>query len=230
VIPHEREHCQTATPLTFHLPLEGGGRSSSFRETNSIGRGGQLNGGEKLRCRSPHPARRSAPDPPPPGEGEECTLPISRRAFAPELCFTLQESPSKCPPHNKGGRAPFGASTGNRLRRRRRTASLLRTRRAPSLLSRVSLRDRNGGALALRRSTAVMRRKFAPPTRPGPRFLELPGANGRTLPGASAASTSHSGHAPEGTMPRPPGPKATKPWLREPHPPHQPASPVDVPE
>ncbi len=28
----------------------------------------------------------------------------------------------------------------------------------------------------------------------GPRFLELPGANGRTLPGASAASTSRTGH------------------------------------
>ena len=31
------------------------------------------------------------------------------------------------------------------------------------------------------------------PTRPGPRFLESPDANGRTLSGASAASTSQSG-------------------------------------
>jgi hypothetical protein len=31
------------------------------------------------------------------------------------------------------------------------------------------------------------------PTRPGPRFLESPDANGRTLSGTSAASTSQSG-------------------------------------
>jgi hypothetical protein len=31
------------------------------------------------------------------------------------------------------------------------------------------------------------------PTRPGPRFLEPPDANGRTLSGTSAASTSQSG-------------------------------------
>jgi hypothetical protein len=42
------------------------------------------------------------------------------------------------------------------------------------------------------------------PTRPGPRFLESPDANGRTLSGTSAASTSQPGHAPDGTMPKPP--------------------------
>jgi hypothetical protein len=42
------------------------------------------------------------------------------------------------------------------------------------------------------------------PTRPGPRFLESPDANGRTLSGTSAASTSQSGHAPDGLMPKPP--------------------------
>jgi hypothetical protein len=53
-----------------------------------------------------------------------------------------------------------------------------------------------GGPLAFRRSAAVVTA--------GPRFLGLPGANGRTLPGASAASTSQSGHAPDGTLPKPP--------------------------
>ena len=42
------------------------------------------------------------------------------------------------------------------------------------------------------------------PTRPGPRFLESPDPNGRTLSGTSAASTSQSDHAPDGTMPKPP--------------------------
>src|SRR5579862_75917 len=37
--------------------------------------------------------------------------------------------------------------------------------------------------------------------RPGLRFLESPDANGRTLSGTSAASTSQSGHAPDGLMP-----------------------------
>jgi hypothetical protein len=53
-----------------------------------------------------------------------------------------------------------------------------------------------GGPLAFRRSAAAVTA--------GPRFLGLPGANGRTLPGASAASTSQSGHAPDGTLPKPP--------------------------
>src|SRR5580658_6615938 len=41
------------------------------------------------------------------------------------------------------------------------------------------------------------------PTRPGPRFLESPDANGRTLSDASAAGTLQSDHAPDGTMPKP---------------------------
>ncbi len=67
--------------------------------------------------------------------------------------------------------------------------------------------------------TAVMRRRFDPSTRPGPRFLESPGANGRTLPGASAASTSHSDHAPEGTMPKAARIGSVSLPLREPLPP-----------
>jgi hypothetical protein len=54
------------------------------------------------------------------------------------------------------------------------------TRRAP----------RRRSALAFRRSTAVKRRRFYPSTRSGPRFLEPPDADGRTLSGTSAASTS----------------------------------------
>jgi hypothetical protein len=48
-------------------------------------------------------------------------------------------------------------------------------------------------ALASRRSTAALTEALTLQLNPGPRFLELPGANERTLPGASAASTSQAG-------------------------------------
>ncbi len=51
------------------------------------------------------------------------------------------------------------------------------------------------GALAFRHSTAALAKALTPWLSFGPRFLELPGANGRTLPGASAASTSRTGHS-----------------------------------
>src|SRR5271155_3528130 len=67
------------------------------------------------------------------------------------------------------------------------------------------------------------------PTRPGPRFLESPDANGRTLSDASAAGTLQSDHAPDGTMPRPPASqeRRTPPAGTAPAP--SVASPVDVP-
>jgi len=53
-----------------------------------------------------------------------------------------------------------------------------------------------------------------PSTRPGPRFLESPDPNGRTLSGTSAASTSRSDHAPDGTMPKPPASQSDEPCRR----------------
>ena len=74
-------------------------------------------------------------------------------------------------------------------------------RRAPSLLSshcgRTEAQDlpwtsKNGaGALAFRRPTAASE-AFSASARLRPRFLEPPDANGRTLSGTSAASTSRS--------------------------------------
>jgi hypothetical protein len=58
--------------------------------------------------------------------------------------------------------------------------------------------------LAFRRSTAALAKGFTPRLGFRPRFLEPPGANGRTLPGTGAASTSQSGHAPDGSLPKPP--------------------------
>jgi hypothetical protein len=76
-----------------------------------------------------------------------------------------------------------------------------RMRRAPSLLSshcgRTEAQDlpwtsKNGaGALAFRRPTAASE-AFSASARLRPRFLEPPDANGRTLSGTSAASTSRS--------------------------------------
>jgi len=70
----------------------------------------------------------------------------------------------------------------------------------------AALPRKAAGSKRRRARLSAPHRGHAPRARPrlgsGPRFLESPGANGRTLPGASAASTSRSGHAPDGTMPR----------------------------
>ena len=73
-----------------------------------------------------------------------------------------------------------------------------------------------------------MRRDFIP-TRPGPRFLESPDANGRTLSGTSAASTSQSGTRRTGRCPSRLKAKSDELRPQEPHPLRQSASPVDVP-
>ena len=115
-----------------------------------------------------------------------------------------------------------------RFRRRRRTKACLRSRRAPSLVSRTA-RDQNGGALALRRSTAVMRRRFDPPTGPGRASWNCRVQTG----GPSPAPVQRAPRTPitrrRVRCPGRPG-QGDEPQPREPHPPHQPASPVDVPD
>ena len=74
------------------------------------------------------------------------------------------------------GRAISGA-------RQRATQTSVRSLRTHLLAGRARLP-------ALHRGTSPIARLIS-----GPRFLELPGANGRTLPGASAASTSRTGHS-----------------------------------
>ena len=95
---------------------------------------------------------------------------------------------------NKGRR-----SAGRRKRNRPhhtnrcRHPSALRARRAPRT---IRLHEPPAsGALAFRRSTAALARllPLAFDFRPG--FLECAGANGSTLPDASAASTSRTGHS-----------------------------------
>jgi hypothetical protein len=72
------------------------------------------------------------------------------------------------------------------------------------------------GALAFRRSTAALAKALTPWLSSGPRFLELPGANGRTLPGASAASTSRTGHSAGQSMPEAARVRGYEPRPREP--------------
>ena len=157
-----------------------------------------LNCGAQNRGEAPSPSLRSTS---PRTRGEVKKRSPSRDAPShPSFAFTLQESPSQSPPSKKGGRRSADKRIHRSPPRRRKTkpASVCGAhRRLPR-----NARDQSGGALAFRRPTAVMRRGFYPSTRLGPRFLELPDANGRTLSGASAASTSQSGHAPDGTMPR----------------------------
>jgi hypothetical protein len=102
-------------------------------------------------------------------------------------------------PHKEGRRSADKRLTG--VRPAAATKACLRMRRAPSPRSTRTARDLRSGTLAFRRSTAIMRRGL---TRlgSGPRFLEPPDPNGSTLSGTSAASTSQSGHAPDGTMSR----------------------------
>ena len=113
-------------------------------------------------------------------------------------------------PQKEGGGAPNGAPTSCRAAMRGRS-------RGP-----INKRDRSPFG-------APPRSCAGNPTRPGPRFLESPDANGRTLSGTSAASTSQSGTRRTGRCPS--RLKANSDELRpqEPHPLRQSASPVDVP-
>jgi len=91
--------------------------------------------------------------------------------------------------NKEGGGAPKGASnhgraiSGARQRAKQTRPAQVSVRRSPALPGRARLP-------ALHRGTSPTARLIS-----GPRFLELPGANGRTLPGASAASTSRAGHS-----------------------------------
>ena len=142
---------------------------------------------------------RRTPTLSPPGRGEN-TSPFSRRVFAPELCFKLHEGLPK-----KGGGAPIGASTGCRI------SSM---RRAPPSCPRMA-RTFGGGALAFRRSTAAIRRAFTPRLGPGRASWNHRMQTGLSLSGTSAASTSRSDHAPDGSMPRTARNRGDEPRLRD---------------
>ncbi len=133
------------------------------------------------------------------------------------LLTPLQESPS-CLPFPKGREAERRtAHHGFRPAAERKACQ--RMRRAPSLVSR-----KRGIKTAAPSPFGAPPRSCAEGPDPrlgsGPRFLESPDPNGRTLSGTSAASTWQSDHAPDGRCPEPPGSRVTSP-IREPHPPHR---------
>jgi hypothetical protein len=129
--------------------------------------------------------------------------------FAPELCSRSRKAKPKAFPTisslGKEGRQSAerrGSWTASSSDAARTLTPVLPLRRGPGP-DPDRARPHGAGALAFRRPTAALRRAFGP-ARLRPRFLELPDASGRTLSGTSAASTSQSGHAPDGTMPKPP--------------------------
>jgi hypothetical protein len=89
------------------------------------------------------------------------------------------------PPKIRGGGAPKRRNCPVGPRHASDVAIRMRFGRRPRV-------QRN--ALAFRRSTAALIR-LLPLTQLRAAFLEPPGANGRTLPGASAASSSRTGHS-----------------------------------
>ena len=147
--------------------------------------------------------RRKTPPPPPFGwspspasAGADHTKSFSRRAPRPRFAnhhnnkalFDSLPSPRMIMRNKEGSGAPRGASNHGRAisgarQRAKQTGRRNSVRRSPALPGRARLP-------ALHRGTSPTARLIS-----GPRFLELPGANGRTLPGASAASTSRAGHS-----------------------------------
>ena len=144
--------------------------------------------------RPPSFALRATDGPPPPLSRWRIIDIIPAMPFASGLG---RNTPFPCAsPINKGGRAPKDAPPG--------TASCDAARALAPFSP--TAREKTGppgspgaGALAFRRPTAVSDKAF---DRAGlglsQRFLESPDANGRTLSGTSAASTSQTGIGPDG--------------------------------
>ena len=138
----------------------------------------------------------------------------------------FEESPPNVPPltTKKGGGAPTGAP---RVPPRRSKKSLP----AYAASTIASSRERCGIKAAAPSPSAPHRghaSRALPQLGSGPRFLESPDPNGRTLSGASAASTWQSGHAPDGRCPEPPGSRLQAPSGNRARPIDR-LSPVDVP-
>ena len=124
----------------------------------------------------------------PVGRGEN-KIPFSRRAPRPRFAYH----------HNK--KALFDSLPSPRMIMRNKEGSGRREAHPTNVratLPDVTVRQCAGRGSGLYRSPLAFRRSTcgtSPIARliSGPRFLELPGANGRTLPGASAASTLRTG-------------------------------------
>ena len=138
-----------------------------------------------------------------------CAYPLSRCGCAPEFCLR-QEKPSqkaspksipkKTPPLKEGRRS--AEKRTNQEPHRKDAAhvlSCLPTAGGPRPRTHRAVDLNGAGALAFRRPTAAS--EVLASARLRPRFLEPPDANGRTLSGTSAASTSRSGTRRTGRCP-----------------------------
>ncbi len=137
--------------------------------------------------------------------GADNFSPFSRRAFAPEL---WSRHAKKALPRTSLKRREAErrqAHHGFRPAAERKPASVCGARYfRPLPRIGAGLRQRRRARLsAPHRGHAP--RGLTPELGSGPRFLESPDPNGRTLSGTSAASTWQSGHAPDGRCPEPPG-------------------------
>jgi hypothetical protein len=109
---------------------------------------------------------------------------------------TPRKAKPKTPPLKQGRRSAERRTTGPHRKAMRRASFLL-----PLMLRGPRPPGPHGaGALAFRRPTAASE-VFSASARLRPRFLEPPDANGRTLSGTSAASTSQSGTRRTGRCP-----------------------------
>ncbi len=150
--------------------------------------------------------------------GGGCIVPRSRDADASEFCrHATVRSPSKLSLRKEGRRSADKRTTGSALPQKRKPAGF-----AASTIASLprSLRDQAAAPSPFSAPPRSCAESVTPRLGSGPRFLESPGANGRTLPGASAASTSQSGQVPDGTMPRTARMKVTS-SIQVPRPPHR---------
>jgi hypothetical protein len=133
-----------------------------------------------------------------PGDDElfDCRDAPSHPSFAHAKKSQAKKHSQETPPLKEGRRSAEKRTTGPHRKAMRRASFLL-----PLMLRGPRPRGPHGaGALAFRRPTAASE-AFSASARLRPRFLEPPDANGRTLSGTSAASTSRSGTRRTGRCP-----------------------------
>ena len=116
-------------------------------------------------------------------------MPLRIRAL-PRQEKPSQKASPKTPPLKEGRRSAERRTTGPHRKVMRRASFLLPPCGGPRPRTSLSLGPHGAGALAFRRPTAAS--EVLASARLRPRFLEPPDANGRTLSGTSAASTSRS--------------------------------------
>ncbi len=159
------------------------------------------------RPRPLHHASHGSPPPPPPplSRGRMHAPPFSRCGFASESCHATVRKPF-VPPSNKEGRR----SADKRIHwspphrsKESLPAYAARAMFAPCPALARNVRD---GALAFRRSTAVMRRGALPPnSAPGRASWNHRIQTGGPSPAPVQPAPGSPGHAPDGRCPKPPG-------------------------